>query len=73
MYDSIMELTISNAEKLGQCLGSMGATLKWGNLDNDDYKTLARTYIAVVGDNEFNAEDVAMIRKEAARRGIDVG
>jgi len=73
MYDSIMEMAMSNAEKLGHCIGSMGAVLKWGNLDNGDYKTLATTYIQVVGDNEFNAMDVDMIRKEAARRGIDIG
>ncbi len=73
MYESIMEMAMSNAEKLGHCIGSMGAVLKWGNLNNDDYKTLVTTYIQVINENEFNQPDVDMIRKEAARRGIDIG
>jgi len=73
MYESIMEMAMSNAEKLGHCIGSMGVVLKWGNLDNGDYKTLATTYIQVVNENEFNKPDVDMVREEAARRGIDIG
>jgi hypothetical protein len=73
MYESLMEMSMTNAERLGRCIGTMGWVLKYGKLNDDDYKSLARTYIAVAGESEFNAMDVDMIRKEAARRGIDVG
>ena len=73
MYESIMEMTVSNAERLGRCIGTMGWVLKHGDLNNDDYKTLVTTYIQVINENEFNQPDVDMIRKEAARRGIDIG
>ena len=73
MYESIMEMTVSNAERLGRCIGTMGWVLKHGDLNNDDYKTLATTYIQVVNENEFNKPDVDMVREEAARRGIDIG
>ena len=73
MYESLMEMSMTNAENLGRFTGAVGWVLKYGKLNNEDYKTLAKTYIQVNDGKEFNAEDVDMIRKEAARRGIDVG
>jgi hypothetical protein len=72
MYESLMEIAMKNSENLGRCIGAMGFVLKYGELSNSDFRSLATTYIQVVGDNEFNKMDVDDIRAEASRRGVDI-
>lgn len=73
MYEYAMDMALKNATNVGLLLGVIGFTLKWGELNNNDYKTLAQAYLKVVGDDEFNAADVNIIRTEASRRGIVLG
>jgi hypothetical protein len=73
MYEYAMDMALKNATNVGSLLGVIGFTLKWGDLNDSDYKTLAQAYLKVVGDDEFNAADVDIIRTEASRRGIVLG
>lgn len=73
LYNHAYDMAMENSRNVGYLLGSIGSVLKWGNMDNSDYKILAQAYIKVVGENEFNKVDVDMIRTEADRRGIVLG
>jgi hypothetical protein len=73
MYEHAMDMAMKNASNVGFLLGTMGHVLKWGELNDSDYKTLAQAYIKTVGENEYNKADVVAIRTEADRRGIVLG
>ena len=70
MYEHAFNLAMKNSSDVGLLLGTIGHVLRWGELNNSDYRTLAQAYIRVVGDSEFNKLTVVDIRTEADRRGI---
>ena len=73
IYEHAISLAMKNSSDVGYLLGIIGHVLRWGELGNRDYKTLAQAYIKIVGENEFNRDDVVFIRTEADRRGIVLG
>jgi len=73
MSDSTFDMAMSNAKKLGRCLGTMVWVIRYGELNNNDWKSLARTYVGVSDENEWNQDDITYIRGEAIRRGVDIG
>ncbi len=60
-------------QKLGRCIGTMIVLLQHGKLNNDDWRQLARTYVAVSSENDWSKDDITWIREEAVRRGVDIG
>ena len=74
MIDNILfEIAMSNSGKLGTCLGSIKFILQHGELINFDWKTLAKTYVNVVGEDPYSQDSITWIRAEAIRRGVDIG
>jgi hypothetical protein len=73
MSNSTFDMAISNAKKLGRCLGTMVWVIRYGELNNSDWKLLARTYVGVSDENEWNQDEFDYIREEAIRRGVDIG
>ena len=64
---------MDNAKALGKLQGAVMWTIRYGDLSDNDWRYLSRIYCEVVGDEEFNTNDVTWIREEAARRGVDIG
>ena len=71
--DKIFDIAMDNAKKLGKCLGAMIWIIRNGELNNNDWKSLSRTWISVSADSEWNKSDFEYIRGEAIRRGVDIG
>ena len=71
--DKVFDMALDNAKKLGQCLGAMMWIIRHGKLSNDDWRSLSRTWISVADKTPFSEDDFAYIRKEAIRRGVDIG
>lgn len=70
VYNRALDL----AGQVGKLMGAIGYSIKYGDKMSDDvFRSLARTYIEVAGDDEWHADDVNIVRTEAARRGIDIG
>ena len=74
MSDSIYDMAMNNAKKLGQCLGAMWWAIRNGDLNDSDWKSLSRTYVGVVGElDEYHKNDITWIHEEASRRGVHIG
>ena len=62
------------AGEKGKLMGAIGFALKYGGeMSNDVFRSLARTYIEVAGDDSWHVDDIIQVRTEAARRGVDIG
>lgn len=62
------------AHDKGKLMGTIGFALKYGGeMSNDVFRSLARTYIEVAGDDEWHVDDIIQVRTEASRRGIVLG
>jgi len=65
---------IDLAGQVGKLMGAIGYSIKYGDeMSNDVFRSLARSYIEVAGDDSWHADDVSQIRSEAVRRGVDIG
>jgi hypothetical protein len=73
MNNSAFDMAMSNAKKLGRCMGAMMWIIRHGKLNNSDWGSLSRTWISVAVENEWNKDDINYIREEAIRRGVDIG
>ena len=73
MSDMMYKIATENADKLGRCLGVMNFLIQHGELTNFNWRQLARTYVAVCKENNYSQDDIAWIREEAVRRGVDIG
>ena len=73
MSKTIYDIAMDNAKALGKLQGAVMWTIRYGDLSDNDWRYLSRIYCEVVGDEEFNTNDVTWIREEAARRGVDIG
>ena len=73
MSEMITELMMDNARKLGKCLGVIKFLLEHGDMTDFDWRQLARVYVSVSGEDPHSQDSVAMVRAEAARRGVDIG
>jgi uncharacterized protein YdgA (DUF945 family) len=73
MYDTTFDMAMSNAKKLGRCLGIMAWVLRYGELNDNAWKSLVRVYVDVEEEDRWNKDDLDYIREEAVRRGIDIG
>ena len=73
LYDYAFKSAMKQARDVGTLLGNIAWVLKYGNLNDNGYKTLAQAYIKVVGEDEFHTTDVTAIREELSRRGIVLG
>ena len=73
LYDYAFKSAMKQARDVGTLLGNIVWVLKYGELNDNDYKTLAQAYIKVVDEDEFHATDIAAIREELSRRGIVLG
>ena len=73
LYDYAFKSAMKHARDAGTLLGNIGWVLKYGDLNDNDYKTLAQAYIKVVGEDKFHTTDVTAIREELSRRGIVLG
>jgi len=74
MEDKIFDIAMDNAKKLGKCLGAMIWVIRNGELNNNDWKSLSRTYVNVVGElDEYHKNDIIWIHEEASRRGVHIG
>jgi hypothetical protein len=71
--DKVFDMALDNAKKLGKCLGAMIYLIRNGNLNNNEWETLARTWISVSDTSPWNEDDFVYIRGEAIRRGVDIG
>jgi hypothetical protein len=71
--DKVFDMALDNAKKLGKCLGAMIYLIRNGNLNNNEWEALARTWISVSDTSPWNEDDFVYIRKEAIRRGVDIG
>ena len=72
-YDHAFNTAMKHARDAGTLLGNIVWVLKYGDLNDNDYKTLAQAYIKVVGEDKFHTTDVTAIREELSRRGIVLG
>ena len=70
LYDHAFNTAMKHSRDVGTLLGNIGWVLKYGELNDSDYKTLSQAYLKVVGEDEFHATDIADIREELSRRGI---
>ena len=59
---------MKQARDVGTLLGNIVWVLKYGELNDNDYKTLSQAYLKVVDEDEFHATDIAAIREELSRR-----
>jgi len=73
MSEAITEMMMDNARKLGKCLGVMKFLIEHGDMTDFDWKQLARVYVSVSGDDPHLQDNIAWVRAEAARRGVDIG
>ena len=73
MSDTIFDMAVNNAKKLGECLGAMWWVIRNGDLNNSNWKSISRTYINVVGEDEYHQSHLVWIRDEAVRRGVNIG
>jgi hypothetical protein len=73
MSKTITDMAMENAGKLGACLGVMKFLIEHGDMTDFDWKQLARMYVKVTGEDTWYQEDIARIRAEAIRRGVDIG
>ena len=73
LYDHAFESAMKQARDVGTLLGNIVWVLKYGELNDNGYKTLSQAYLKVVGEDEFHATDIAAIREELSRRGIVLG
>ena len=73
MEDKVFDIAMDNAKKLGKCLGAMIWVIRNGELNNNDWRSLSRTWISVSVNSEWNKSDFEYIRDEAIRRGVDIG
>jgi len=74
MSDKTFDMAMDNAKKLGQCLGAMWWAIRYGELNDSDWKSLSRTYVNVIGElDEYHKSDITWIREEVVRRGVDIG
>jgi len=73
MYDTTFDMAMSNAKKLGRCLVIMAWVLRYGELNDNAWKSLVRVYVDVEEEDRWNKDDLDYIREEAVRRGIDIG
>ena len=61
------------ARQLGRCMGAISSVLMYGErLNNDTWKTLAKTYLEMVEDDEYHVEHVKQIHDEAKKRKINL-
>ena len=70
MAPEIYEMALDLSTRVGKLLGTIGALVKYDNPDlhDFDFRQLARTYIECVNDEQ----DIAMVRAQAAKRGVDL-
>ena len=73
LYDYAFKSAMKQARDVGTLLGNIVWVLKYGELNDNDYKTLSQAYLKVVDEDEFHATDIAAIREELSRRGIVLG
>ena len=73
LYEHAYDSAVKHARNVGTLLGNIAWVLKYGELNDNDYKTLAQAYIKVVGEDKFHTTDVTAIREELSRRGIVLG
>ena len=73
MSDVIAELLITNSRKLGTCLGVMKFLIEQGDMTDFDWRQLSRVYVSVSGDDPHLQDNIAWVRAEAIRRGVDIG
>ena len=67
LYDYAFKSAMKQARDVGTLLGNIVWVLKYGELNDNDYKTLSQAYLKVVDEDEFHATDIAAIREELSR------
>lgn len=70
MTPEIYNMTMELSMRVGKMLGTVGAILKYSNsgLNDSDFKSLANTYIEC----SKSEQDIAEVRAQAEKRGIDL-
>jgi len=63
----------NTARQLGKCMGAIISVLMYGErLNNGNWKTLAKTYLEMVEDDEWHVEQIKRIHDEAKKRKINL-
>jgi hypothetical protein len=70
MTEDIYNMMMEQSTRVGKLLGVIGAWVKYDNPDMNDFifRQLARTYIECSTDEQ----DIAMVREQADKRGVDL-
>ena len=67
---NIYTMAMDYSSRVGKLLGAVGANVKYDNpgMDNFTFSQLARTYIECSTD----VDDIAAVRAQADKRGVDL-
>ena len=70
MTTELLDMMLNNSTRVGKLLGTVGVMVKYDNpeLSNFDFRQLARTYIECSTDEQ----DIASVREQADKRGVDL-
>jgi hypothetical protein len=70
MTEELYNFAYDKAMQVGKLQGTIGALIKYDNpeLSNTDFKILSKTYIECSTDEQ----DIAMVKDQAQKRGVDL-